>query len=281
VKDHHCEKLQDFAVPKIFPRQSVRCEMLFTSLKFLRDGCFLDDMRLEETHKTHAYRIRDGVVTPSYARDLLQHDTLRLNRCVALQRLHVVARTAAAADHHVTSDRTFQKDGSRQDTPPAPRIHRSNVLIARVLRTTVAKRQKTTTKTLMYRHNAGDRRRDDAHRRLENLFTMGSRTSSAGSPVISAAASSVFLLVVEEVLRALGQLPALLLLQLHRRLHLAALVDLHRGEAQAQHQRLEGQDVEEQRHVVQRLGVREGSQVRGSGRGHRSQVRLGRTLSSA
>ncbi|KAG7258868.1 hypothetical protein CRUP_027472 [Coryphaenoides rupestris] len=45
-----------------------------------------------------------------------------------------------------------------------------------------------------------------------------------------------------------------------RRLHLPALVDLDRSEAQAEHQRLEGQDVEEQRDIVQRLGVREGSQ---------------------
>lgn len=66
---------------------------------------------------------------------------------------------------------------------------------------------------------------------------------------------SVVLLVVDELLRALGQPPVFLLLQLQRRFRPPGLVHLHGTEAQAEHQRLQGQDVEEQGHVVQRLGV--------------------------
>lgn len=64
---------------------------------------------------------------------------------------------------------------------------------------------------------------------------------------------SVFLQVVHELLRPLGEPPLLSLLLLQSRLLLLALVDLHPGKRQTQHEGLQRQDVQEDGDVVQSL----------------------------
>lgn len=64
---------------------------------------------------------------------------------------------------------------------------------------------------------------------------------------------SVFLQVVDELLRPLGEPPLLSLPFLQGRLLLLALVDLHPGKRQTQHEGLQGQDVQEDGDVVQSL----------------------------
>lgn len=64
---------------------------------------------------------------------------------------------------------------------------------------------------------------------------------------------SVLLRVVNEVLGLLGQPPPLGLLLLQSRLGLLALVDLHPCEQQAKQERLQGQDVQQYRNVIQSL----------------------------
>ena len=70
---------------------------------------------------------------------------------------------------------------------------------------------------------------------------------------------SVFLQVVDELLRPLGQLPLLSLLLLQGLLGFLALVDLHPGERQTQEQRLQGEDVQQDGDVVQSLRRTDGN----------------------
>lgn len=64
---------------------------------------------------------------------------------------------------------------------------------------------------------------------------------------------SVFLLIINELLRLLGQPPPLSLLLLQGLLCFLTLVDLHPGERQTQQQCLQAQDVQEDGDIVQSL----------------------------
>lgn len=75
--------------------------------------------------------------------------------------------------------------------------------------------------------------------------------------VHTAFGTSVLLQVVHQLLGLLGQPPLLHLLLLQRLLRPLTLVDLHPGKRQTQQEGLQGQDVEEDRNIVQSLETNE------------------------
>lgn len=84
---------------------------------------------------------------------------------------------------------------------------------------------------------------------VESLMTWCITCVRTAAPLLC----SVFLQVVEELLRLLCQLPLRFPLLLQGRICFLTLVDLHPGERQTQQHCLQGQDVQEDRDIVQNL----------------------------